>query len=101
MIHGDQTVMLGDRRSAAAYLRRMAAAVPQATVPLAAAAAHYEAVAAAETRVWRWGESMGPEVGQGLADRALRREIAAAVRAAGAEEARAVARLEEALRALG
>lgn len=97
MVHGDQTVMLGERRHAAAYLRSMAPVAPEAAGALAAAAAMYDAVAAYEDRVWHWGASMGPEVGVALANSITRRQIAQAIRQAGAEEARAVAELERAL----
>jgi hypothetical protein len=100
MVHGDQTVMLSERRSAATYLRSMTIVAPEAVGALEAAASCYEAVAACEQRVWRWGASMGPEVGRDLADPAIRRAIAAAVRAAAAEEARAVELLEQAQEAM-
>jgi hypothetical protein len=97
MIHGDQTVMLSERRSAATYLRSMVTVAPEAASALHAAAARYDVVAAYEPRIWPWGASMGPEVGQDLADPVHRHAIAAAVRAAGAVEAEAVQLVEQAL----
>lgn len=97
MVHGDQTVMLSERRSAAAYLRRMAAVFPECAEALMQAAAHYDAVAAYDNQLWRWGDCMTPEVAQALAEPQTRRAIAAAVREAGIEEMRAVAALETAL----
>ena len=99
MVHGDQTTMLCDRASAAVYLRRAASIAPEAAAPLHAAADLYRAVSDV-TGIWHWGGSMGPEVGQALADPALRRGIAVHIRAAGAKEARAVEQLEAALVAM-
>jgi hypothetical protein len=100
MIHGDQTTMLSERRSAAAYLRRMAAVAPEAADALAASAAAFDKVASYEPRIWLWGESMGPEVGRELTDSVVRQGIAEAVSQAGAEEAQAVELLEWALEAM-
>jgi hypothetical protein len=100
MVHGDQVVMLEERRSAAAYLRQMAKAVPEVAGDLDAAAAYYEEAATFAGKVWRWGPSMGREAQQGLADAQTRRSFAGQIRAAKAKESQAVAHLERALVAL-
>ncbi len=97
MVHGDQTVMLDERRSAAGYLRGMAGIAPEAAAHLESAAALYDQAAEQGAKVWLWGHEMGPEVGQALADPATRRGIARAIRAAGEIESRAVESLEKAL----
>jgi hypothetical protein len=101
MVHGDQATMLEERNSAARYLRAMADVAPEAAEPLRAAAALYEQVAGEMPGIWRWGYEMGPEVGQGLLDPGLRRDIARHVRLARDREAQAVDQLELALAALG
>jgi RNA polymerase sigma factor (sigma-70 family) len=100
MVHGDQTQMLDERKNGAGYLRSMVEVAPEVAAGLQAAAALYDQVAGEMPGVWKWGYSMGPEVGQGLADPALRRDIARHVRRAGELEARAVAELEKALTTL-
>lgn len=100
MVHGDQCVMLCERRSAAGYLRQMADAAPEAVARLQAAADLYEEVAALESEVWLWGCEMGPEAAKGLSDSQARRGIACAIRRAGEKEAEAVAHLEAALAAM-
>lgn len=100
MVYGDQLTMLEERRSAAAYLRRMAPTAPGAVEPLQAAAALYQAAADQGAGMWPWGYSMGEDAQQGLADREARRTFAAQVRLARDKEGRAVAQLERALAAL-
>ncbi len=97
MVHGDQATMLEERRSAAKYLRGMAAVAPEVADELGAAATFYDETAGEMAGIWLWGESMGPEVGRGLADPAKRHGIAAHVRAAREKEVRAVEQLEKAL----
>lgn len=92
--------MLGERENAARYLRQMMDAAPEASEPLAAAANLYGQVAALSGKVWLWGDSMGPDVAEALADPETRRPIAQAVRAAAALEAEAVGHLEAALAVL-
>jgi hypothetical protein len=100
MVHGDQTVMLDERANAAGFLRQAAVALPEAADHLRTAAGLYDQVKDCEPHVWHWGESMGPDAQQGLADPATRRGIARAVREAAALEARAVEHIEQALVAL-
>ena len=100
MVHGDQCVMLEDRRSAAGYLRQMADAAPEATEALQAAAALYEQVAALGSEIWPWGCEDGAGAAKGLSDPLTRRTIAGAVRLAGEQETEAVAHLEAALAAM-
>lgn len=100
MIHGDQCVMLEDRRSAAGYLRQMADAAPEAAEALHAAADLYEQVAAIGPEVWPWGCEDGAGAAKGLSDPQTRRTIAGAVRLAGEKETEAVAHLEAALAAM-
>jgi hypothetical protein len=98
MVHGDQTVMLEERHSAARYLRQMAKNVPAAAAEhLNAAAALYDQVADRVSDVWLWGASMGQDAQQGLADPQNRRAFAGHLRAAKAQEAQAVEHLERAL----
>jgi hypothetical protein len=97
MIHGDQAVMLEERSCAARFLRQAAVALPEAAAPLEAAAALYEQVPGPMGRIWPWGTSMGADAQEGLADPAVRREAAAAVREAGRLEAQAVEQLQRAL----
>ncbi|NLG26647.1 MAG: hypothetical protein GX557_01970 [Chloroflexi bacterium] len=99
MVHGDQTCMLMERGYAARFLRLMAPHAPEAAEELAAAATLYDQVAGIDG-IWLWGENMGPEVGQALANRETRLSIASAVRQARAQEAQAVEHLEAALRAM-
>jgi hypothetical protein len=100
MVYGDQCTMLYERESAASYLRHMSGVAPGAADHLNAAAALYSKVAAECRSLWPWGHDMGIVAQQGLSDAQARREFATHVRAAGAVEARAVARLEKALAAL-
>jgi hypothetical protein len=100
MIHGDQAVMLEERRSAAAFLRQAAVVLPEAAAFLEEAAMRYEQAQGLMGRIWLWGESMGADVQQGLTDPASRRDIAAAIREAGKIEAQAVELLQQALDAL-
>lgn len=99
MVHGDQTVMLEERRNAARYLHSVAQVAPEAAEHLNAAAALY--VEVAETPgIWLWGHNMGPEVQRALTDPRMRRGIARQIRVAREKEARAVEHLEKALAAL-
>jgi hypothetical protein len=100
MVHCDQAVMVMERSHAAAWLRRMVEHAPIAATALRAAAELYGRIGSLD--VWRWGaQHYGtPEVQQGLAEAATRREIAALVRTAGRLEAEAVGHLEDALRTL-
>ncbi|MCC6728598.1 MAG: hypothetical protein IT208_04590 [Chthonomonadales bacterium] len=100
MVHGDQCVMLEERRNAAAYLRCMVAVAPEAAGLLTGAADLYDQAASCMDRVWLWGPDMGPAVQRALADHATRVGIAAGIREAGAIEERAVALLERALGAM-
>ncbi len=100
MVHADQATMLYERRSAARYLRGMAAIAPEAAASLAAAAALYDETADELSGAWPWGDSMGTEVGRDLAVPSIRRDIARHVRVAKAKETRAVEHLERALAAL-
>ena len=101
MVHCDQVVMLHERSQGAQFLRLMAERVPEVAADLTAAAALYDEVAAYAGQVWKWGHWMEPAARQGLVDPKLRREFAAQIRAAGAKEAEAVAKLETVLQALG
>jgi hypothetical protein len=97
MVHGDQCVMLEERNNAAAFLRQMAPVIPEITGDLLAAADLYEEVAGFLPDIWRGGMPQDPEAQRWLADPAVRREIAGAVRAARDKEAQAVGELEKAL----
>ena len=100
MVHCDQVVMLHERGSAAAFLRQLADVAPEATERLSAAAALYDEVAAAGSKVWRWKHWMQPEAHKAMAHAATRREFAKQIRAAAAKESQAVEHLEAALAAL-
>jgi len=97
MVHCDQCAMLYERHQAAAYLRKMAPAAPEAAQTLQAAASFYDRAADQEPALWRWRNWMAPEALRGIADAANRRAFAQAIRAARAAEAHAVALLEQAL----
>jgi hypothetical protein len=97
MVHGDQCVMLEERRNAANFLRWGAGVLPEVCDELCAAARHYDEAANQMPRVWLWGGEMGPAEAQGLADPATRPGIAAGIRDAAAWEARGVECLEAAL----
>lgn len=88
MVHGDQVVMLEERRWAASYLRKMVAAVPEVAEPLTATAARYIEATAVASDLWPWGYSVGPEAQQGLADAGTRRAFAQQIRVARAQETR-------------
>jgi len=80
------------------FLMGVTGAAPEMADDLQSAAAPYDEVAGFVNKVWKWGgDSMGPEVREGLADRALRREIAAQVRLAKEREERAVELIEHAV----
>lgn len=98
MVHGDQCVMLGDRASAAAYLRNSAKLAPNAADDLLAAADLYAKVAGMMDGVWPWGDpDMGPERARAFADRDTRLKLAKVVREARNYEEKAVERLEKAV----
>lgn len=99
MVHGDQCTMLSERRSAAAYLRRVADAEPGAADQLRSAADLYDQVADLGPSLWFWGGG-GPTVADALKDPQKRREMAGHVRTAAAAEAQAVEHLEQALEAI-
>ncbi|HET7768462.1 MAG TPA: hypothetical protein VFN74_06765 [Chloroflexota bacterium] len=97
MVHADQVTMLCERRSAARYLRSLIdVASEQAFEQLFAAATLYDQVADFEQRLWPWGHSMGPEVGEALVRRDVRLALAREVLRAAAREVRAVEHLERA-----
>jgi len=99
MVHGDQTVMLHDRRPGAAYLRSMTDVAPGAADELLTAASLYDQVADTPG-IWMWGHEMGEDVQDALAGRETRLGIAAQIRRAGETEAQAVAHVEAALELL-
>jgi RNA polymerase sigma factor (sigma-70 family) len=90
MVHGDQCTMLGERTTAAAYLRKMVRVAPEAADELNAAAGLYDEVAGYGSQMRGWDIPT-------LSDPQSRREIAAAVRMAREAEAEAVTHLEKAL----
>jgi hypothetical protein len=97
MVQTDQAVMVEERRHAAAFLRKMADAAPEAAKHLTAAADLYDQVGQEGGPVYPWGPNWAkPD----LADPTVRHEIAKHVRAARNAEAKAVALLEEALAAM-
>lgn len=100
MVHGDQCVMLFERRNAAGYLRAMAARVPEVSAHLRQAAGLYDETAALGPQVWPWGPGLGPKATKGLSEAGTRHAIAGHIRAAAAKEAQAVAVLEAALKEL-
>jgi hypothetical protein len=96
MIHGDQAMMLEERRYAANYLRSMAVVVPEVSDQLNEAAVLYDEVASYMGKVWPWGCEMGSEIALSLADHNTRTEIAKNVRIAKEKEEKAVEYLEKA-----
>ena len=100
MIHGDQCVMLEERRDAAKFLRRMAKVAPEAAKELEAAAALYDAAADQGSVLWPWSMDLGMQVGDKLADPETRHAMAKAVRLAQQKEAGAVLHLEAAYKLL-
>jgi hypothetical protein len=96
MVHGDQAVMLHDRRAGGAYLRSMADVAPEAADELAAAASLFEQVADTPG-IWLWGHDMGENVQDALVDPATRRGIATQIRVAAKLEAQGVEHIESAL----
>ncbi len=102
MVHGDQCLMLEERKSAATFLRQIADAVPEVAGELRAAARCYDDAASLGMRVWPWDtcDYGSDTLIKGLADRTVRRRIAKAVRVARDREAQAVEHLEAALAAL-
>jgi len=102
MVHGDQCVMLMDRRSAAKYLRDMMKLAPEAADELRAAADLYDAAAAEGDRLWPWKscDYNDPELHKAMAQPELRKEMARHVRTAREKEMEAVGHLEKALAVL-
>jgi hypothetical protein len=99
-IHGDQCLMLDDRREAARYLRRMQVAAPEASRYLEAAAECYDQVGGLVGPLWPWPIDPSAGAMRAMADPRARRELAEHVRAAKAKESRAVESLERALEVL-
>ncbi|MCE5216075.1 hypothetical protein LLH03_03490, partial [bacterium] len=100
MVHCDQVVMLYERHQGAQFLRSMAKTAPEVAAQLTEAADLYDQVGDYSGKVWRWGHWQDPTALKALADRNTRREFASQIREAAATEARAVERLEAALRIL-
>jgi hypothetical protein len=96
MVHGDQAVMLEERRNAAGYLRKMIPAAPEAAEPLEAAAALYAEVGDLVSKVYPWAP-WHEAAFTALPDPKLRRELAGFVRQAKEKETLAVAYLQSAL----
>jgi hypothetical protein len=99
MVHGDQCVMLYERREAAFYLRKLIGVAPEAAGPLEAAAALYDEIGGLDSQVYPWAP-WHEDAFKGLPDPKLRREFARLVRLAKEKETRAVAHLENALACL-
>ena len=97
MIHGDQCIMLEERREAARFLRRMKTVDPQAAKYLEDAAELYEQVGELVTLLWPWPADTHDVAMQALADPRQRRDLAEYIRTAREKETRAVACLEKAL----
>jgi len=96
MVHGDQCIMLEERREAAKYLRRMAKVAPEVADDLTAAATLYDQTADQGGKLWPWRPDADADANRGLADPATRRDMAHAVRIAKERETRAVEQLEAA-----
>lgn len=102
MVHGDQCVMVEERREAATYLRRMSGFAPEVADELNAAASFYDKTLEHMGKLWPWASYQyeDREVQKSLADPEVRRGIAEGVRAAHREETSAVEHLEAALATL-
>lgn len=100
MIHGDQCMMLEERRDAARFLRRMKTAAPCEADLLEEAATLYDKVAELVGPIWPWPVEPTAVASQALADPEQRRRLATYIRAAREQEAQAVALLEKAWTAL-
>jgi hypothetical protein len=100
MIHGDQCIMVEERRDAARFLRRIKADAPPAAGNLEDAAALYDEVADLGGKLWPWADGSHQGAMKPLADPSTRRELARHVRAARDKEAPAVVCLQKALAAL-
>lgn len=100
MIHGDQCMMLEERRDAARFWRRMKEAAPCEADLLEEAATLYDQVAERVGQIWPWPVEPNAGASQALADPAQRRQLAGYIRTAREQEARAVALLEKAWAAL-
>lgn len=101
MIHGDQCVMLEERREAARFLRRMKTVAPRAAAYLENAAVLYDQIGDLVALLWPWPIDPGAGAMQALADARTRHTLAGHVRAARDKEAEAVDLLERALVELG
>ncbi len=102
MIHGDQCVMLEERRNAAGFLRWAADILPEARTELLAAADLYHQAADDCAGLWPWGMDMDdPVIKRDLVNREFRLSLAAHIRTISLKEADAVALLEQALAKLG
>jgi hypothetical protein len=103
MVHGDQCTMSYERHNAAGFLRRMTETVPDLPQDccshLQSAAELYDADDRMSV-LWPWGDDMGEDAQQGIAQVQVRRAMAAAIRDVGAREAHAVSHLQAALAAL-
>ncbi len=98
MIHGDQCVMLAERRNAAGFLRWAAEVLPEVETELLAAADLYHQAADDCAGLWPWGMDMDdPVIKRDLVNREFRLSLAAHIRAISLKEAEAVALLEQAL----
>lgn len=99
MIHGDQATMLMERLHAANYLRGMSGLAPEVSEELQTAAELYKQVGELTGKVWPWQSCsyQDEEIMSGLADPAVRREIAGVIREAKQKEEQAVLHLEQAL----
>jgi hypothetical protein len=100
MIHGDQSVMLEERGSAAAFLRQAASSLPEVAGELRTAAGLFDRVKDSMVLIWPWDSWMGEQNQAALAEPGTRHTIARAVREAGKLEAEAVAGIQEALGAM-
>ena len=100
MIHGDQCMMVEERRNAARFLRRMKEAAPCEADLLEAAATLYDKVAALVFQMWPWPVAPNAGAIQALADPTQRRQLILPIRTACEQEAQAVGLLEKAWVAL-
>jgi hypothetical protein len=100
MIHGDQCMMVEERRDAARFLRRMKVYTPEAVGHLEDAAVRYDEVADLVGKLWPWDDWTHQGAVKPLVDPATRRELARHVRSARDKETQAVVSLQKALAAL-
>lgn len=98
MIHGDQCVMLDERKHAAKFLRSMTKVAPSIAGDLNAAADLYDAAFGQMSSVWPWADGdMGPQRAKALAEHNTRVGIAAGVRRARKHEEKAVEHMARAV----